>query len=389
MFRRGWRVPFCSCSRRQRSCCRSLLPAQSPVPRHPRHRRRYGATPTSNGPALVPGQKVNGFIADTATPSTRHAPYPPSNPTSGFTATERGFAGIIHGQPTDGSAALSLYCIDIRTNTYPGFGYGLGTWDAANVPNVGYVARLLNEYYPNNQRTRRADQSDQKAAAVQAAIWFFSDRYVLSTSDSAARRRGAHRGPRSNARGRWSSRHRPASPSPRRLVSGPAGHRGRTVHGHPTGDRRLGSGPSIAVTATGATMFSDAAGTNQIGDGTTVLDPGQTSGCAPLVRPAPCSRRPRRPPSPAATSTSTTATRPATASPEAHPGRECDVDHHGPGHRRVPAPRLVGREEDDRRSRCRNAGRVVIHVACDDGVARDDFIIPAGTPAGDSVAALR
>ena len=26
--------------------------------------------------------------------------------------------------------------------------------------------------------------------------------------------------------------------------------------------------------------------------------------------------------------------------------------------------------------------RVVIHVDCDDGVARDDFIIPAGTPAG-------
>ena len=48
-----------------------------------------------------------------------------------------------------GSTELSLYCIDILTATYGGIGYTLGTWDTTNVPNVGYVARLLNEYYPN------------------------------------------------------------------------------------------------------------------------------------------------------------------------------------------------------------------------------------------------
>jgi hypothetical protein len=37
-------------------------------------------------------------------------PYPPSNPTTGFTPQDEGFAGIIIGVPTDGSANLSLKC---------------------------------------------------------------------------------------------------------------------------------------------------------------------------------------------------------------------------------------------------------------------------------------
>ena len=109
--------------------------------------------------------------------------YPASDPTTGFTAKDESFAGIIHAQPTGGGAELSLYCIDIRTNTYSGIGYVLGTWDATTVPNVGYVARLLNEYYPTTDQPAALTNLDQKAAAVQAAIWFFSDRYVLSTSD--------------------------------------------------------------------------------------------------------------------------------------------------------------------------------------------------------------
>ena len=43
----------------------------------------------------------------------------------------------------------SLYCIDILTLTYGGVGYNLGTWDASNVNNVGFVAYLLNHYFPN------------------------------------------------------------------------------------------------------------------------------------------------------------------------------------------------------------------------------------------------
>ena len=87
-----------------------------------------------------------------------------------------GFAGIIHARPPDGGAKLSLYCIDILTATYGGIGYELGTWDTANVPNVGYVARLLNEYYPNTDEPAGLTDLNQKAAAVQAAIWYFTDK---------------------------------------------------------------------------------------------------------------------------------------------------------------------------------------------------------------------
>ena len=87
-------------------------------------------------------------------------------------------------KPTGGSTVLDLYCIDINTATTTGIGYGLGNWDAGGVsPRVGYVARLLNDYYPHTDEPAALTDPNEKAAAVQAAIWFFSDRYVLSTSD--------------------------------------------------------------------------------------------------------------------------------------------------------------------------------------------------------------
>ena len=42
--------------------------------------------------------------------------------------------------------------------------------------------------------------------------------------------------------------------------------------------------------------------------------------------------------------------------PAAHPGPERNVDDDRPSHRPVPSPRLVDREKDDRRPRCRIAG---------------------------------
>jgi hypothetical protein len=99
----------------------------------------------------------------------------------GWSARDEGFAGVIHALPPGGSAEISLYCIDISTETFLGTGYVLGTWDRANVPNVGWVARLLNEYYPTTDEPAGLTDLNEKAAAVQAAIWFFSDRYVLKT----------------------------------------------------------------------------------------------------------------------------------------------------------------------------------------------------------------
>jgi hypothetical protein len=134
---------------------------------------------------LGPGQNVTGFIADPTNPFDPVLDgYPTSDPTTGFTPKDEGFAGVIQGTPVGGGATLNLYCFDINTDTYIGFGYVLGTWDAATVPNVGYVAQVLNNYYPFvPTEPSGLGNTSEMAAAVQAAIWFFSDRYVLSTSD--------------------------------------------------------------------------------------------------------------------------------------------------------------------------------------------------------------
>ena len=130
-----------------------------------------------------PGQGVTGFIARTDNPFNPLSGYPATNPTTGFDALNEGFAGIITASPPSGAPTLQMYCIDIRTLTQGGFGYTLGDWNAANVPLVGYIGRILNSYYPTSRPSRALTDVNQKAAAVQAAIWFFSDKYVLSTSD--------------------------------------------------------------------------------------------------------------------------------------------------------------------------------------------------------------
>ncbi len=219
------------------------------------------------------GQAVTGFIADSTNPFDPVADgYPAGNPSTGFTPKDEGFAGIIRAHPPGGGAELSLYCIDIYTLTYGGIGYVLGTWNASNVPNVDYVARLLNEYYPNTGEPASLSDLNQKAAAVQAAIWFFTDRYVLSTSDPLHDTvvgivdHIIKAGPL-------------VEPPPPSLtitppyVSGPAG----SVLGPLTvttsymrRHHRPRNGPPATVTATGGDMFSDAAGTVPIANGATV-----------------------------------------------------------------------------------------------------------------------
>nr|WP_231713487.1 thioester domain-containing protein [Arthrobacter sp. zg-Y769] len=71
-----------------------------------------------------------------------------------------------------------MYCIDLRTSARVGIGYENGSWDESNVPNIGYVNRILNTYYPSTDLP--AGNADSKAAAVQAAIWFFTDGFVLN-----------------------------------------------------------------------------------------------------------------------------------------------------------------------------------------------------------------
>jgi TQXA domain-containing protein len=123
----------------------SAVPIQPPGP---------GARSASNTEMVMagtgPGGAVGGFIGAPGTISDPSVPYPaldPAAPPPGFTSHPEG-------------------------------------WDASDVPNVGYVAYLLNHYFPNVPTAPAGLGSDnERAAAVQAAIWYFSDNYVLPTTD--------------------------------------------------------------------------------------------------------------------------------------------------------------------------------------------------------------
>ena len=135
--------------------------------------------------SLGPGQGVAGFLANVNNPFDPIAGYPPGNPGAGFTRHDVSFAGVLNATPTGGGGGqLQLYCIDIRTFTRIGLGYELGEWDEATVPNVGYVAQLLSRYFPTVPSAPAGLASDNaRAAATQAAIWYFTDRFVVHTDD--------------------------------------------------------------------------------------------------------------------------------------------------------------------------------------------------------------
>lgn len=211
-----------------------------------------------------PGQGVQGFIADAENsfdPVTEG--YPPSNPTTGFGTKNEGFAGIIHGRPTDGSPTLNLYCFDINTDTSGGINYILGTWNASNVPNVNYVAQVLNNYYPQTDAPAALTDLNQKAAAVQAAIWFFSDRFVLNTSDplhdtvAGIVAAVIAKGPAP-----------PPDPPSVNITPNTLSGTGSVLG--PFTVTAAGPATSASVTAVGANMFADAAATQPIDPGTTV-----------------------------------------------------------------------------------------------------------------------
>ena len=104
---------------------------------------------------------------------------------------------------------------------------------------------------------------NQKAAAVQAAIWFFSDRYVLNTSD-----------PLHDAVVEIVDQIRSEGPLPEPARAHPHDHavaceRSRRIRCWDR-SRSPTSASHATVTATGGSMFSDSAGTVPIANGATV-----------------------------------------------------------------------------------------------------------------------
>ena len=155
-------------------------PIPPPVGSTPRTGPNTDITMVGTGP----GQAVSGFIAPADSTFDPTAGYP-DQPPADFTPLNEGFAGIIHAQVIGSNPPeiLNMYCIDILTPTWPGLGYEGGTWDEADVPNVDYVSYILNLYYPNSGLPDAGGDLNLRAAAVQTAIWFLTDRYVLAPGD--------------------------------------------------------------------------------------------------------------------------------------------------------------------------------------------------------------
>ena len=320
------------------------------------------------------GQGVSGGIAPIGSSFDPLGGYPSDIP-AGFEPLNEGFAGIITAKSQTTGDTLLMYCIDIRTSTYPGIGYENGTWDGSNVPNVGYVARVLNDYYPTTNLPAAANDN-LRAAAVQSAIWFFTDKYVLTTTEPARPLVEAivadviSKGPL-------------VQPPPPSLTITPATDRGPADS--PLGPFTINAdaGTTVTVSATGADMFSDASGTTPIANNTAV-PPGQQIWLSPTDPGA----------SDATLFARGTATVPT--------GNVYLYDHNTPGVN--DAQRLILAQTGQvatttqataefydtgslivsktiAGSAAGQQGPVTISVTCN-GTALDDFVIPAGT-AGD------
>ena len=219
--------------------------------------------------------------------------------------------------------------------------------------------------------------TNQMAGAVQAAIWFFSDRYVLSTSDplhDTVAGIVAHiisEGPLGEA------------PPPSLTIS-PTNASGPSTAAV-VGPFTVTSGVGTAtVTATGAEMFSDAAATKPIANGATVTPPAQiwlksTGGPSAVLQATAKATVPKdnvylydgntpgvNDAQRLILAQDATLTTTVTATAEFKPVGSLVVQ------KTVAGP-AAGSQ-----------GQVTIHAVCDGAALTPDFVVPTNTPAGTS-----
>ncbi|WP_205657224.1 thioester domain-containing protein [Aeromicrobium chenweiae] len=107
--------------------------------------------------------------------------YPETIP-AGWETHDVAYAGLLPASDSEGNEVFT-YCIDLFTSTQTGVTYERGEWTEANVRNLGYVAYILENYYPTVPNAPAGVANNVRAAAVQAAIWYFSDNLVLDPDD--------------------------------------------------------------------------------------------------------------------------------------------------------------------------------------------------------------
>lgn len=184
--------------------------------------------------------------------------YPATIP-EGSTADPVSFAGTLAVEdPYTGRSGLT-YCIDLHTSTEIGVPYEIGDWSDANVANLGFVEYILQRYYPTTGEPSAAPTVGQRAAAVQTAIWFFSDNYVLAVGSpiraftEAIVADALANGPRPE----------PAEPQ----LSVTPDELAAPATGEIVGPFTVSGDGSATITSTGVEVFADPAGRNLIEDG--------------------------------------------------------------------------------------------------------------------------
>nr|WP_269437901.1 thioester domain-containing protein [Arthrobacter sp. zg-Y919] len=158
-----------------------------------------------------------------------------------------------------------MYCIDTAVETMVGIGYVQGAWDESNVANIGYVNYILNNYYPANPAAPAGLSADQQAAAVQGAIWYFTDGYLVNTTETVIRPVVEAIVADAQANGPLVEPPPPNVTVTPPVAAGPAGG----VAGPFTVASEGAAEVTVSV-PTGYTMYSDAAGTVPIPTGSTV-----------------------------------------------------------------------------------------------------------------------
>jgi hypothetical protein len=210
--------------------------------------------------AQVLSQRIEGWLGPKTYNPLKGYPAP------GFNERGHGFdlaltnpiAAGIYQAHTGAGKIIRLYCVDVNTQTQAGVKYVANKWTRASIPNLGYVARILEGYYPNTDRPAAAATDAQKAAAVQTAIWFFTNRLVIDDKS------GLYPLVRDIVDRVIASGPRGEPPMPTISIAGPRkGTRGKIV-----GPFTVRATPkNFTIDVTGADLFRDSAGSRRLAHG--------------------------------------------------------------------------------------------------------------------------
>lgn len=161
---------------------------------------------------------------------------------------------------------ILTYCVDLDTETTIGIHYELGDWTAANVPNLPYVQWILENHYPQVPASPSTGTDAEKVRAVQGAIWYFTDRFVVSPAYPAERAAVAA----IVAAAQSAVGPAPAPPPLPTLTITPA-TRDASAPGQIVGPFVVGGSVASATLVVADTpVYADAAGTTPLANGATV-----------------------------------------------------------------------------------------------------------------------